>query len=732
MLVDKYPQATEAPAAAWAAGKLYEQAALWDQAARFYQTLADRYPKDQHAADALFNAGLLREHLGDTQGAIAAYTRVRASATRRARTSSEVAFRVGVVYAEAGQHEAAARAFGDYARKYPGSAQTIEALLAPGRGAHRGRAGQARRRSRSRRRWRSTSAAATRRRPARRRTRATSRARSSSATSSASSWPSDPQQAQAHARREVEAAREGQAGLRRRGHLQRSRVGDGGAVSASATPTSASPRRCATRRCPPELNAEEQQVYRDELEKVVVVVEEKAIDAYKGGYQKALQLGVYNEFTQKLRAGARAAERPGVPGRERGARAPGGGRAAHRTCRSCRRCSDEARAPSARAASLRSAAGRRAQAGARCPSCRRPSRRRSRRSRTRRAWCASAPGNYERALERLEGRRRDRSQPVGGLVRRRLARARAPSHRRGDRRAREGARDPADARARPCEALGAGLRAGGPPGRRRARCYARFLDKQPNAKEADAVRVQLANALRRAGKLDEAHRDAARGRCASSRARRRRSTRSAWSTRRTGSTSSPTWCCTARSTSTRSPRPPPTSATTSAWSRWRGGAIRRRSPTSTQAVAARPDADGGAAQQGDGLPRLRRLRARRRGAARRSPRPTRPTSRRGSRSAWPSAARASSTRRSRPTRRRSRSIRTGPAPPTRCSTSASCTWTSRRSRPRRARGSTSILKVAAAKPSAARRRRGAHAGACQSSAPAPAQSKPEQANGGSS
>jgi len=53
---------------------------------------------------------------------------------------------------------------------------------------------------------------------------------------------------------------------------------------------------------PKELNAEEQQVYRDELEKVVVVVEEKAIDAYKGGYQKALQLGVYNEFTQKLRA----------------------------------------------------------------------------------------------------------------------------------------------------------------------------------------------------------------------------------------------------------------------------------------------------------------------------------------------------------------------------------------------------------------------------------------------
>ncbi len=35
---------------------------------------------------------------------------------------------------------------------------------------------------------------------------------------------------------------------------------------------------------------------------MVVVVEEKAIDvAYKNGYQKALQLGVYNDFTHKLR-----------------------------------------------------------------------------------------------------------------------------------------------------------------------------------------------------------------------------------------------------------------------------------------------------------------------------------------------------------------------------------------------------------------------------------------------
>jgi DNA-binding transcriptional regulator YbjK len=52
---------------------------------------------------------------------------------------------------------------------------------------------------------------------------------------------------------------------------------------------------------PKDLTAEEKQVYRDELEKVVVVIEDKALDAYKSGYAKALQIGVYNKHTQTIR-----------------------------------------------------------------------------------------------------------------------------------------------------------------------------------------------------------------------------------------------------------------------------------------------------------------------------------------------------------------------------------------------------------------------------------------------
>jgi hypothetical protein len=52
---------------------------------------------------------------------------------------------------------------------------------------------------------------------------------------------------------------------------------------------------------PKDLGSAEQQVYRDELEKLTVVIEDKAIAAYRSGYAKALDLGVYNRHTQDMR-----------------------------------------------------------------------------------------------------------------------------------------------------------------------------------------------------------------------------------------------------------------------------------------------------------------------------------------------------------------------------------------------------------------------------------------------
>jgi TolA-binding protein len=300
ILIDKYPQAAETPGAAWSAGKLYEAAALWDQAARFYTVLADRYPKDAKAADALYNAGILKEHLGDTQGAIAAFSEY-AKRHKEREDARKVAFRIGVVLAEGGQHDGAARAFGDFVRQYPAGADTIEALERQGV-AHL-KAGQERR--------------------------AEDPLKRCIAMYKKSGLKGGPAaNAAAHARylegeaifhefERVQLAKEARKLKRtldeKSALLEKSkavfvdvvtfndpewataalyRIGDGYERFAKALREAP---------IPPGLDEQSQQIYREELEKVVVVVEEKAIDSYRGGYKKALDLNVYNEFTQKLR-----------------------------------------------------------------------------------------------------------------------------------------------------------------------------------------------------------------------------------------------------------------------------------------------------------------------------------------------------------------------------------------------------------------------------------------------
>ena len=52
---------------------------------------------------------------------------------------------------------------------------------------------------------------------------------------------------------------------------------------------------------PPGFSKEEAELYRQELDNFVIDIEEKAIEAYTAGYQKALELKVYNDYTKKIR-----------------------------------------------------------------------------------------------------------------------------------------------------------------------------------------------------------------------------------------------------------------------------------------------------------------------------------------------------------------------------------------------------------------------------------------------
>jgi tetratricopeptide (TPR) repeat protein len=113
---DKSPEAAEK--AAFTAGVVYEQALFYDRAAKAYElVLKLSNNKGTHAADALYNAGLLRQALGQNDKAIAHYKEYTKQFSSR-KDAPDVAFNIGLVYEDAGQEGPAVQAFGDYAKTY--------------------------------------------------------------------------------------------------------------------------------------------------------------------------------------------------------------------------------------------------------------------------------------------------------------------------------------------------------------------------------------------------------------------------------------------------------------------------------------------------------------------------------------------------------------------------------------------------------------------------------------
>lgn len=126
-MADKYPKSKLSAKATFTAGQVFESMAYFDRAAEAYETCFQKYPRSQHAADCLFNAGVLRQALGQPQRAIRHY-QAYAKKHRDRKDAPEVAFRIGVVYEAAGDQGRADRAYRDYARRYRhGGAHLIEA-----------------------------------------------------------------------------------------------------------------------------------------------------------------------------------------------------------------------------------------------------------------------------------------------------------------------------------------------------------------------------------------------------------------------------------------------------------------------------------------------------------------------------------------------------------------------------------------------------------------------------
>jgi TolA-binding protein len=300
-LADKYPTASEAPEALFTAARIEENIAYYDKAATLYEQLAQKYPQNSHAADALRSAGVLRQSLGQHDRAIKHYGEY-ARRYKDRPDAKDVAFQAAVVREDQKDWRGAAASFGAYSKTYPGDAKTVEALA---------READAQLKAGNESAAKETAAKAL----------AAYGKHGHGGSDEAGYYAAEARYIQGELlyldyERIKIAGKPRQLGkvleekAKRLEEAKQTyldvvtyrspewataallRIGQGYEAYAKAMRNAPVPK---------DLKEDEKQMYRDELEKVIVVIEDKAIDAYKSGYARALQIGVYNKHTQAIR-----------------------------------------------------------------------------------------------------------------------------------------------------------------------------------------------------------------------------------------------------------------------------------------------------------------------------------------------------------------------------------------------------------------------------------------------
>ena len=301
-LARTYKDAEQAAPAAFAAGRLQEDIAYFAEAADAYELVVRDFGASAQAADALYDAGVLRQALGQHDKAIAHYQDY-AKRFKDRDDAAEVAFRIGVVYENAGDDGRADQAFRAYAAAHKDTPRrVIEALVRSARTSLR--LGQGKRATES------LDAALKLWKRIDPKDRAAARPWAAEARYyqgellfkeyEAVALEVKPKLLDKTLKRKSELLAKAQAvylsvidfedlkwataSLYRVGQIY-----DGFAEALRTAPV------------PGGLSEADAQAYRDALDSYVIDIEEKSIDLFSAGYQKAIQMQVYDGYTKKIR-----------------------------------------------------------------------------------------------------------------------------------------------------------------------------------------------------------------------------------------------------------------------------------------------------------------------------------------------------------------------------------------------------------------------------------------------
>ncbi len=305
-LAEKYADKnTEmAEKAAFAAGQVYERVIYYDRAAKAYELVWAKFRTGPNAANALFNAGLLRQALGQNKEAIAHY-REYANKFRDRKDAPDVAFNIGVVQENAGEDGPAYKAYMEYARNYRSTGKrVIEAYTRAGRMSFK--LGQFARAKEelvtAQKLW---------------------KAASGDAKKAGTTWAAEARYYEGELvfRQYEKVSLDVKVAQLNKALTQKTKLlGEAEKIYVSVAEfndpkwaTAALFRygqiydlfgealAASAAKPPANLPQDQVEAYQDKLNEIAVTIQDKAVEAFTVGYKKAIELQVYDEFTGKIR-----------------------------------------------------------------------------------------------------------------------------------------------------------------------------------------------------------------------------------------------------------------------------------------------------------------------------------------------------------------------------------------------------------------------------------------------
>jgi tetratricopeptide (TPR) repeat protein len=301
LLAKSHADRPEAAKGVWIAATLHQSLGLLDEAAQYYETLASRWPKDDRQQDALYNAVLLYATLGQRERAIATGESFQRRYPGHPLTD-EVTFLMGKAHEQAEDWRAAQALYVRYSSSAKLPSRRIEALVRlavarvelsdePGaREALERAVNQHEKYQRSLdERGRYFGARAH-----------FMHAQRTLAEFEQIKIEGDVKQLGQRLKRKAELLKRASAAL-----LETAKLGVAEWTTASLYQVGSIyesfARALVTSPAPSSLTPEQAEEYRMQLDEFIVPIEEKSIEAYESGYRKALELGIFNAWTAKMR-----------------------------------------------------------------------------------------------------------------------------------------------------------------------------------------------------------------------------------------------------------------------------------------------------------------------------------------------------------------------------------------------------------------------------------------------